>query len=445
MGSLRSVRSFLSSHLQILSPKDQHDLQPKQQQEQQRRVSIHQNNSSQNVPQQQPQVRDGEDYPRFYSIFSELTAMERQRELFKNQFPCEERHSFNPHYQHNLVYSASPPSGVGGPSSASMLMSSPPSLTSSPSSINSSHSSLSRASSSGGGARSFGYRSGSYYGSHHHQHQLQLQLSQQEEYYDKSNAYYSSHNGNPNNYSYHRQHNRRLNQARAQLANQQYEYFEDAMIRYDHHQQNATASPSTVSLYVQTHNLNNKSGSISSRPRSTSRGTVTFSPVTEVYSHPQQQHATISRRASSNSSLNLSFSHLPSISESSQQQQQQRISPAMERRRRLSGAYSEIDVSCSSAAEPFSYFGSDLPALTVTAATTTSMSVEVIAVNNDSSTRESHDVKHMTAAQQSLKRIAQIATHDDGWCSQKAGHYTRQYAESRSRGAQVDGRRNRRL
>ncbi|GJJ70391.1 hypothetical protein EMPS_02740 [Entomortierella parvispora] len=415
MGSFSNLRSFFSSHLHILSTKDSfpslhaHD-QFQQQQQQQSPV------------QSKARLQEEEDYPRFYSIFSELTALERQREQAKHQFPCEERHSFNPHYQHNLV-STSPPSLTSSPTNSS------PSSTSS-------HSSLSRAS----GARSFGYRSGSYYGQQHHQ-SSQQSLHQQP--YRHHNSYYNSHgyynglhshganhssynysgNNNGGNYSYHRQYNRRLNQATR--SQQQYEYFEDAVMI---HQNGSTSSLSSSSLAASSSSL--AVSTSQSRQRSVSRATVTFSPTTEVY-----PYGTIGRRASSHSSLNGSA--MPSISESS------RISPAMDRRRRLSGAYSEADATsgnnahaATSTSSSCSTFGSDLPSVTVTAATTQG--------STTGGSRDSDSKKRMTA-HESLKRIAQVAAHEDGWCSQKAGQYSRQYAETRSRGIVADGRRNRRL
>ena len=413
MGSFSNLRSFFSSHLHILSTKDSVP-------------SLHSHDQFQpQSPVQTKARQEEEDYPRFYSIFSELTALERQREQAKHQFPCEERHSFNPHYQHNLV-------------STSPGFSSPPSLTSSPtdsspSSSTSSHSSLSRAS----GARSFGYRSGSYYGQQHHSpQQPQHQPYRHQNSYYNSHGYYNglhSHGGNSNNYnnsnnggnySYHRQYNRRLNQA--SRSQQQYEYFEDAVMI---HQNASTSSSSLSAAPLAASSSSSLASSSQGRQRSVSRATVTFSPTTEVYPHGSIG----GRRASSHSSLNGT---MPIISESS------RISPAMDRRRRLSGAYSESDASSSAAAtssSSCSTFGPDLPSVTVTAATTQGSSSIAAEGSRDG------DCKKRMTAHQSLKRIAQVAAHEDGWCSQKAGQYSRQYAETRSRGVAADGRRNRRL
>ncbi|KAG9321091.1 hypothetical protein KVV02_007616 [Mortierella alpina] len=89
--------NFLSQHIHIpLSPsgRDQdHDYfvrtpqqQPLEQQQQ--------------LPHQSP------DKPRVYSVFSELRTLEQQSHSALEQFPCEDRHSFNPHYQHNLLTSS---------------------------------------------------------------------------------------------------------------------------------------------------------------------------------------------------------------------------------------------------------------------------------------------------------------------------------------------------
>ncbi|KAF8957429.1 hypothetical protein BGZ46_002186 [Entomortierella lignicola] len=45
------------------------------------------------------------------------------------------------------------------------------------------------------------------------------------------------------------------------------------------------------------------------------------------------------------------------------------------------------------------------------------------------------------SAKQSLMRIAHCTKSDDGWCSQKAGQYTRHYANASTRGVRTEGRR----
>ncbi|KAG0311078.1 hypothetical protein BGZ97_012096 [Linnemannia gamsii] len=320
--------------------------------------------------------------PRYYSIFSELTSQVDQRERALQQFPCEERHSYNPHYQHNLVSSptySSPPSLC--PSSAG---SSPSSAYSS----NSSNSSLSRAT----GARVLN----------------QEQSNKQQDHH------------------YYRHYNRRQNQRHFAYQQQNEHYYDDWMFGISEDDSyNGGASMSCTqpqdplviiaSSSTKAPSLNGSLRSSISRKVSNGsfsvvtqisaknrRPTVTFSPV--VLHHPAagQESAALqsSSFASSQSSSSAPAKLLPSISESSMS------------------------------------LNSSMAMATAQAESTVFQQLE--------KQQQPASAGRMTA-KQSLMRITQLSKDQDGWCSHKAGQYTQGYAEARSRGMKLDGRRARRL
>ncbi|KAF9110254.1 hypothetical protein BGX27_006597 [Mortierella sp. AM989] len=238
-------------------------------------------------PQKQNQKQQQlSDKPRAYYIPSQSTASEEQRENALQQFPCEEKHSYNPHYQHNL--STSPPSLSSSPSN---------SFPSSASSI----SSFSRAT----GAKMFSQDS--------HMHQYNYNYS-----YNTSNCSLTS-SGNKHGYSYNQQN------LRCYTQQQQQETFADDWMfgiaeddGYCGASTMARASPQEASISPSSSSSTASLKSSLSRKckaqhanvmnafGSNSRSSVTFSP--EVIEHPVQQVST-----SAISALGL----LPSISESS--------------------------------------------------------------------------------------------------------------------------------
>ncbi|KAG0288790.1 hypothetical protein BGZ96_007462 [Linnemannia gamsii] len=338
-----------------------------------------------NHDQLHPDQKTLDNKPRYYSIFSELTSQVDQRERALQQFPCEERHSYNPHYQHNLVSSptySSPPSLC--PSSAG---SSPSSAYSS----NSSNSSLSRAT----GARVLN----------------QEQSNKQQDHY------------------YYRHYNRRQNQRHYAYQQQNEHYYDDWMFgiseddSYNGGDSMSCAQPQDPLVIVASSSTKAPSlnGSLRSsisrkeRPQVSNgsfsfvtqisaknrRPTVTFSPV--VLHHPAagQEFTALqsSSFASSQSSSSVSAKLLPSIAESSM------------------GLNSSMAMATAQA--------------------------ESTMVQHEKQ-QQPTNTSRMTA-KQSLMRITQLSKDQDGWCSHKAGQYTQGYAEARSRGMKLDGRRARRL
>ncbi|KAF9925160.1 hypothetical protein BGZ65_007943 [Modicella reniformis] len=208
------------------------------------------------------------DKPRYYSIHSDLSSSSNnQREHALQRFPCEDKHSFNPHYQHNLI-STSPPS-----LSSSLSTSSPSSAHSNGSS------SFSRAT----GARAFGQESHGYKPNH--------------------------------DYSYNRRHIRRQNLRCYTFQQQQEQYHDDWMFGIadddyhgitddDYHgintgneaavpsmtracPQDSPISPTCSSLKSSlSRKGKSQRGSLMNVFATTSRSTVTFSPV--VVEHEAQ-------------------------------------------------------------------------------------------------------------------------------------------------------------
>ncbi|KAF8936415.1 hypothetical protein BGZ47_009501 [Haplosporangium gracile] len=320
--------------------------------------------------------------PRYYSIFSELTTQVDQRERALQQFPCEERHSYNPHYQHNLVSSPtySPPPTLC-PSSAG---SSPSSAYSS----NSSNLSLSRAT----GTRI---------------------LNQ-----EQSNKQQQDHH-------YYRHYNRRQNQRHYAYQQQNEHYYDDWMFgiseddSYNGGASMTCAQPQDPLVLVSTSSsskdpslngslrssitrkVSNGSLSVATQiPAKNHRPTVTFSPVVLHHPAPGQECTAL-----------LS----PSFAVSSQ-----------------SSAPAKL---LSSIAESPKGLNSSM-ALTAAKAEPTMVVQKQL--------QEPACAGRMTA-KQSLMRIAQLSKDQDGWCSHKAGQYTQGYAEARSRGMKLDGCRTRRL
>ncbi|KAF9897260.1 hypothetical protein BX616_005911 [Lobosporangium transversale] len=233
---------------------------------------------------------------------SQLSSCFHQRERALQQFPCEEKHSFNPHYQHNL--STSPSYSI------------PPSLSSSPS--NSSPSSAYTSSSHSSLSRATGFRSLPQ-DSHMHQYN------------------YNTYSGNnKHDYSYHRRYNRR--QALKCYTSQQQESYvvDDWMFGIaeddEYHNSMSTnmmrASPqespispplstSTVSLKSSFSRKNRtQRGSVLSMFSTASRSTVTFSPavvehIVRTTDHPKTSIGllpTISESTLSSSSASVSSS-----------------------------------------------------------------------------------------------------------------------------------------
>ncbi|KAF8930161.1 hypothetical protein EDD21DRAFT_212640 [Dissophora ornata] len=358
-------------------------------------------------PHQQQKQQQPSDKPRYYSIFSDLSAMGDQRERALQQFPCEEKHSFNPHYQHNLISTSpsSPPSLSSSPSNSS-----PSSAYSSSSSY---HSSLSRAT----GARSSGQDS-------HLHHYNTVSGS--------GNIGSSSCNGSKHDYSYHRHYNRRQNLRRYTTQQQQEHFHDDWMfgITEDDDYRGANAkspSPSTMTRASPQEPLISSSSSTVSLKSSLSRRSRSqhgdimnaFPNSVATNTTPRSTAVTFSPvvlQQSTASSLGL----LSSISESS---------------------HSSLDFNNGTTAVVATAISTSSAAAT----TSTSTNPASCATSSTSLSQQQSGAGRLTA-KQSLMRITQCSKSEEGWCSQKAGQYTQRYADdSNSRGLKTDGRRTRRL
>ncbi|KAF9358655.1 hypothetical protein BGX26_001220 [Mortierella sp. AD094] len=312
-----------------------------------------------------------------------ITPARERDEYFVQQFPCEEKHSYNPHYQHNL--------------STSPSFSTPPSLSSSPSNSSPSSaysSSLNSSFSRATGARAFNQDS--------HMHQYNYNQS-----YNASNSSLVSSN-NKHDYSYHRHYNRRQNLRCYTNQQQQQEPYvgewmfgiaEDDDDDYCGASTMARASPQEAPISPSSSysavSLKSSLSRKSKAQRANVMNTVTFSPVVLEHPMPSQEQQKQKQQPWTSSSLGL----LPKISES------------------------------------------NIPTLAsesiATATFGTSASIS-------SSNQQQPDTGRMTA-KQSLMRIAHCSKSDDGWCSLKAGQHTQHYADASTRSMRVEGRRSRRL
>ncbi|ORZ09131.1 hypothetical protein BCR41DRAFT_424317 [Lobosporangium transversale] len=364
------------------------------------------------------------DYPNYHHKqhrrhYSDTSSAILHKEAIQQLFPCEDRHSFNPHYQHNL-HSTSP------------IYSTPPSLSSSPtnSSPSSTTSSSSQASSTSRPYYHYNSSSRRSLSSPHtrqqyqhlqqqHQHQQQKQRQQQQQH--------------SRSYSYNRQQARRQNHQRS-YVNQP--YFEspsledDLVIGYDNqrifYESGASASMTRV----------HPNGSPSYPSSPTSSMSSAFARQQQQQQQQQQQRLQGHRRTASHISASYSVSENESTS-----------SPASR----------SLVTSTALHASPAVVKANMLPSIsevTVAAFVQDEEDVDsVSALENRSSGSASGSASRAsessndspTTAKQSLMRIARCSSRQDNWCPLQAGQWTRHYAETRSFGMMTDGRRARRL
>ncbi|KAG0050946.1 hypothetical protein BGZ83_004278 [Gryganskiella cystojenkinii] len=330
---------------------------------------------------------DSYSHQRYYS---DSNAALLQKEAIQELFPCDNRHSFNPHYQHNLHSSSL---------NASLPYSTPPSLSSSP--TNSSPSSTTSASSRRSSNNKYNY---------YQQQREQQQQQQQQPHLKRSTSASSSSSTYQSNsrksYSYNRHQTRRQNQAVRNHANhgQYYEYMDDdMMVGYDNpHQQN--------------HYSNNSNRYSTSMTRVHPQGSSSYTSFST---------STGSDRSSSFTSNGRRTSHIFSFPPS-----------ASENERRMSSGVSSVPSIAAAATIAAASPRSSGPALEPISETSV-VSSPVIPNSNINN--------KPTKAQQSLMRIAQCDRRVDSWCTQQAGQWTRHYAETSSCGVMADGRRTRRM
>ncbi|KAG0256430.1 hypothetical protein BG011_004507 [Mortierella polycephala] len=353
--------------------------------------------------------------------FSDSASALVQKESTHQLFPCEEQHTFNPHYQHNL-HSTSPSYSV------------PPSLSSSP--TNSSPSStVSSSSRSHSAALSHSLLQSGQKPYYQQQPQSRRQPQQQQQH--------QQHQRN-RSYSYNCQQARLQNQRNHAQQQQHYEFMDDdLLIGYDSHNvyygSGATASMTRVhpngspsSLFSssasdrqqqQQQQQNRRTSHISyssSRSSETERVSLPVSRSAEdaSYSSPSSERSSTS---------STSYAHGLGLGMNRRQQQQQQ---QQQHNNNKAGSYI-------------------LPSISETTAT---MYLQEHGLNEEDSvshrpalTSTSTSKPSAMTAKQSLMRIAQCDIRQDGWCSSQSGQWTRHYAETRPCGIFVEGRRARRM
>ncbi|KAI7818519.1 hypothetical protein BC939DRAFT_506489 [Gamsiella multidivaricata] len=316
--------------------------------------------------------------------YSESTSTYSPKEAIQRMFPCEERHSFNPHYQHNL-HSTFP------------SYSTPPSLSSSPtnSSPSSTASSASHSMSAAGQKAYYQYTHPRSARQCFQQQQLQQQQKQRQRHH--------------RSFSYSRQQTRR--QCQQHYANQQQHLDcmdDDLLIGYDNQQ-----------VYY-------GSGASASMSRVHPNGSPSYSPFSSSFdrhqSEPQQQRPQ---------------SHISSTFRASETK---RGSPSLP----ADAAAAAFSLKSSNHIHNGQHI---LPSISETTASLHMIeddADDAVDAALESSPMPSTTSASMTA-KQSLMRIARCDPRQDNWCSSQSGQWTRHYAETRSSGIVADGRRARRL
>ncbi|KAK3818107.1 MAG: hypothetical protein J3R72DRAFT_460337, partial [Linnemannia gamsii] len=405
------------------------------------------------------------------------------KETVQKLFPCDNRHSFNPHYQHNLHTTSS-----------STIYSTPPSLASSPtdsspsstiSSSTHSHSVVSPSYTMTQATQKPFYQqphprrsqsSSSTYRQRQQQHQQQQQqpLQQQQHQYQR---HYNS---------YSQQQARRLNQRNH--ASQQYvdNMDDDILIGYDNQQiyYGSGSSTSMARVHPNGSPTHDTHASMSSdrqhqyqeqqqqqqhNGRSGYISALSYPPrlsENERMSSPASRSLFAAAASAVKSSIHYGQQHTsqpkPQYPQQQQHQQKQQhqgrqqrraeharhqsashFLPSISERRATMHMHEEEDVfafdhasgvGAASASAPVSRASDDVRHLSASNSTS----------SLSSSCSSSSSSTPMTA-KQSLLRIAQCDPRQDNWCSQQSGQWTRMYAQTRSNGPRADGRRTRRL
>ncbi|KFH72415.1 hypothetical protein MVEG_02706 [Podila verticillata NRRL 6337] len=328
----------------------------------------------------------------------ESEAILQQKEQAIRRFPCEDRHSYNPHYQHNLI-------------SELPSYSTPPSLSSSPTNSSpASFASFKSSMSCKGSRATYGYSSGKNSNYHHHSHQ-----SRSSDQHSNSHPGFSGYNTVGSNggrqYSYMRQQQRQQNQLR-----EYYEYMNDDLM----------IGASSMALF--------SPGEVAVLSPSSSTSSLASSSRQINYKPQQPARQSASR-------ISTSIASLSSLLEN-------QVSPS-----KSSVAFSPMgrhhSHSSRRGGDPFCFSVGLLPSISETNAPSSKMDhASALGATSSSSPLPSltkNQASKKMTAQKSLRRIAQCASNQDNWCSAKAGQWTSHYAEMRSRGAMTDGRRHRRL
>ncbi|KAF9155223.1 hypothetical protein BG015_010619 [Linnemannia schmuckeri] len=398
---------------------------------------------------------------RHHRTFSDPSSAMLHKEAVQKLFPCDNRHSFNPHYQHNLHTT-----------STSTIYSTPPSLASSP--TDSSPSSTTSSSHSHTTSPSYTMTQATQKPFYQQPHPRRSQTSSSTRQRQQQQQHYHQRHFN---YSYSRQQARRLNQRNHANHHDIDNMDDDLLIGYDN-QQIYYGSGSSTSMarvhpsgspsydtypsfpssserqYQQRQQQQHAhSGYISalSYPPRLSENERTMSPASrslfaaaasavkssiqygqasssqlkpQYPQHHQQQHQGRQQRRAEHARHQSAFHFLPSISE----------------RRATMHMHEEEDV--------YAFDHASEVAASASVSTADMGEIRTVASNSSSSlslSSSSSSSSTSMTAKQSLLRIARCDPRQDNWCSQQSGQWTRLYAQTRSNGPLTDGRRTRRL
>lgn len=384
------------------------------------------------------------------------------KETVQKLFPCDNRHSFNPHYQHNLHTT-----------STSTIYSTPPSLASSPtdsspsSTTSSSHShhttspsyTMTQATQKPFYQQPHPRRSQSSSSTRQRQQQQQQQPHHQRHY----------------NTSYSRQQARRLSQRSHANQDDIDNMDDDLLIGYDNQQIYYGSGSSTSMARVhpsgspsydthpsfpsssdrQHQQCNGRPGYISalSYPPRLSENERTTSPASRSLFAAA---ASAVKSSIQYGQVSQSKSQYPQHQQEQQGQQRQgrqqrragharhqsasHFLPSISERRATMHMHEEEDVYT---------FAHASEGAAASASTGAAGEIRTVSASNSSSSLSSSSSSSSSStpmtAKQSLLRIAQCDPRQDNWCSQQSGQYTRLYAQTRSNGPLADGRRTRRL
>ncbi|KAF9930651.1 hypothetical protein FBU30_000191 [Linnemannia zychae] len=391
---------------------------------------------------------------RHQRTFSDPSSAMLPEEVVQKLFPCDNRHSYNPHYQHNLHTR-----------STSTIYSTPPSLASSPTDSSPSSTTSSHSHSSDSPSYTMAQTTQKpFYQQPHPRRSMSANRQRQYQQHQQHQRHY--------NYSYNRQQARRLNQRNQ--ANQQYidNIDDDILIGYDsqHVYYGSGSSTSMARVHpngsptydIQSSFLPTSDRSYHEQHHNSRSGYISALSYPPRMSENERTPASRSLFAAAASAVKSSIQY-GQTSQSKPQQQQQQQQPYQYRGRqqrraeyiRHQGAshilpsISERRVTMHMHEEEES-FDIYAPEVAVSSASTAAGEIQPISASNSSSSLSSASSSSSSSpcpmtAKQSLLRIARCDPRQDNWCSQQSGQWTRLYAQTRSNGPLADGRRTRRL
>ncbi|KAG0312526.1 hypothetical protein BGZ99_009458 [Dissophora globulifera] len=340
------------------------------------------------------------------------------KEAIQQLFPCEDRHSFNPHYQHNL-HSTSPIYSTPSSLSTSPTNSSPSSTTSSASAH-----SLSRVPSTQ--KPRFQYT----YSKRQQRHTQQLQQHQQ---YQQQRQQRQQHQHHSRSYSYNRHQGRR----QSQRNQEHFEHMDDdLMVGYDNQQVYYGSGASTSMARV------HPNGSPSYSFATSLSSAFDQSPNPNGIAAFRQLEQQVRPTSVSFSSFGASETERTSQSDALHAAASACIDPnnlLLQQQQPLLPSISEATGTM---------YLRDHDAVAVVNTDDAALGSRPVSSSSSSSWSPLSASSARTApmtAKQSLMRIARCDPRQDNWCPAQAGQWTRHYASSRVSGIVTDGRRTRRL